>query len=216
MNSFEQNHEESQFDDNLLRSIETLLDEETTTSPDDSKMMNDIHEEIPDYRHINNGAFSFGEQVYQKWSNNESSNENAAKIQRHFVQKSVMNHVKAPHIIKSMKKNAAINATVPTVQPDPRILQYQAMLAEKANQILNQYFQLNFEFLSAQAAILGLPLEQYIQNLLIATTNPTVLLPFQMPQSFPNMMAPNNVPNYQSSPQPQRKFTNRLPFSKKN
>lgn len=222
MNSFDQNHDESQFDDNLLRSIETLLDDKTSLPQENSigdvKKFNEFaygEGDIPKYRNVDHDAFAFGEQVYQKWSTTESNELDAISRQHHFHQKSGLNYGKPPQFIRPTKRNPMVAPTFPSpsIQPDPQILQYQAMLAEKANQILNQYLRLNYEFLNAQATVLGIPLEEYVRNLLIATTNQSISMPLQMPLNFPNMISSNS--SFQRSPQPQRKF-NRSPFNKKN
>lgn len=217
-NNFEQIQEESQFDDNLLRSIEILLDEQQANNREANKIncLDGIDGKVPKFCHVNDNEFSIGAEIYQKWSNIDSIG-NDAKIHRAINgQKLVGNQLKPPHIIKTLRNNPSLNLTIPPPQPvDQQFVQHEAMLAEKANHLMHQYLQLNYEFLSAQAAVLGIPLDQYIRNLLIATTSQTV--PVQVPQTLSGILLPNaNVPNQQNAQQPQQRKFNRLPFAKRN
>lgn len=181
--------EDEQLDDNLLRSIETLLDDNEQSmdgmciggKKGAASMGNGMLNAppntpvspMPQYETLDGSSFAFGSQVYQKWSTNESNNEvpNAAGPKRNYNR----NQSRPANFGKTAKKNivmqtAQINANV-------QIAQYQAMLAEKANQLLHQYLRLNYESLNAQAQILGIPLDQYIRNLLVALNTQSLLMP---------------------------------------
>lgn len=185
--------EDEELDENLLRSIETILDDNEQNSSEmsrepiatiiDNGMANaaaSTATAMPPFQ-ASHGSFGFGNQVYQKWSPNESAEVPTPGFKRNFVR----NPSKAANFMKPMRKNVA-----PTPPPSPnpipqwranaQIAQYQAMLAEKANQLLMQYVRLNYEGLNAQAQILGIPLEQYIRNLLIALNNQPLMMPNQM------------------------------------
>lgn len=217
-NNLKQFQEESQFDDNLLRSIETLLDEQQANNREANKIncLDGIDGEIPEFRQVNDDEFSIGEEIYHKWSNTDSTG-NGAKISRSINgHKFGVNQLKPPHIIKTLRNNPSLNLTIPSPQPvGQQFFQHQTMLAEKANHLMHQYLQLNYEFLSAQAAVLGIPLDQYIRNLLIATTS-QAQMPVQVPQTLQGIPLPNANPNQQNAQQPQQRKFNRLPFAKKN
>lgn len=218
--------EENQFDDNLLRSIEVLLDENEQNSflasscdvsASNSNIQNNQKQAaipMPHFQQMNDNTFAFGNQVYQKWSNNESSEmQNNGGIQKYNSQRPKENYA------KSFKKNAATSMVPPLQQMNPHLLRYQAMLTEKANRLLHQYLQLNYEFLSAQAAILGIPLEQYIRNLLIATTNQSVFMSYQLQQAIPNIVPRNAgspIQNLHQTKQFNKMPFNKMPFNKKN
>lgn len=214
-NNFEQIREESQFDDNLLRSIEILLDEQHANNREANKIncLDDIDGKVPEFFQVNDNEISIGADIYQKWSNIDG---NGGKIPRAITgQKLGVNQLKPPHIIKTLRNNPSLNLTIPPPQSvDQQFVQHEAMLAEKANHLMHQYLQLNYEFLSAQASVLGVPLDRYIRNLLIATTTQTV--PVQVPQTLPGILLPTAVPNQQNAQQPQPRNFNRLPFAKKN
>lgn len=216
-NNFEQIQEESQFDDNLLRSIETLLDEQQANNREANKIncLDGIDGNVPQFRHVNDDQFSIGEEIYQKWSNTDATG-NGAKIHRTINgQKFGVNQLKPPHIIKTLRNNPSLNLTIPTPQSvDQQFFHHQTMLAEKANHLMNRYLQVNYECLSAQAAVLGIPLDQYIRNLLIATTSQAG--PMQVPQTLSGIPLPNAVPNQSNAQQPEQRKYNRLPFAKKN
>lgn len=220
-NHFEQIQEESQFDDQLLRSIETLLDEQQANSREAKKIncLDGIDVDVPEFRQVNDNEFSIGEEIYQKWSNIDSFG-NGAKIARpHNGQQFAGNQSKSSsHTIKTLRNNPSLNVTIPSPQlVDQHFFQHQTMLAEKANHLMHQYLQLNYEFLSAQAAVLGIPLDQYIRNLLIATTTTTSqAVPVEMPQTLQGYPLPNTVSNQHSAQQPHQRKFNRLPFGKKN
>lgn len=214
--------EDEQLDDNLLRSIETLLD-------DNEQGLNGIYREnkryssgkgminappnspvIPQFETSSDGSsFAFGNQVYQKWSTSESTADSVSGVatgpKRNYGRN---NQSRSPHFVKSptVKKNNLQLPVIPNMRNvNVQIAQYQAMLAEKANHLLNQYLRLNYEFLSAQAQILGIPLDQYIRNLLVALNGSQSA--YMMPPSPPilygtaiNPMSPlpsmnNAVPN---------------------
>lgn len=176
--------EDEELDDNLLRSIETLLDDteqhldgkpREKLTPMNNGMMNAPPNTptapIPPFQSMN-GSFAFGNQIYQKWSTNESTDvANAAPPKRNFGR----NQARPPHFVRA-KKNPPLN-TISAMRANVQIAQYQAMLAERANQLLNQYLRLNYEFLNAQAQMIGIPLEQYVRNLLIALNNQSLLMP---------------------------------------
>lgn len=228
MDNFEEFRDESQFDDNLLRSIETLLDENTKSSGKIVKPMKyddfggSTDDDLPKYRPADNGAFAFGERVYPKWSNNESM-ENGGKFQEREKNRmqpplTAMQQSKPPNFMKPMRKNAngsvsAPNSPTPVAPPNSPISQ---SFEQHQSMILNQYLQWNYEFLSAQADKLGLPLDQYIRNLMVATSNQSATLPFRMPQTMPGFFPSVPVPNRMFSPQPQRRFNKSPAFNKKN
>lgn len=201
--------EDEQLDDNLLRSIETLLDdndqssnglscEQATSIADDNGMAGGAAitpptpSAMPQFQSAS-GSFAFGNQVYQKWSSNESSEQPATGIKRHFPSR---NPSRPANYVKPVKKNTLSLNALQAMRASAEIAQYQAMLAEKANQLLAQYLRLNYEHLNAQAQILGIPLEQYIRNLLIALNNQSFLMP---PQPF--MFTPFNPMYMQSQTQ---------------
>lgn len=203
-------------DNNLLRSIETLLDDNEHNldginrereAPVDNDMFNSApNSPMPQFQPMN-GSFAFGSQVYQKWSTNESAEMANMAQKRNFGR----NPSRASHFVKNVKKNVPI-AQSPAARVNAQIAQYQAMLAEKANQLLTQYLRLNYDFLNAQAQILGIPLEQYVRNLLIALNNQSLcMIPNQ-----PLMFAPMN-PFQMTTPTiaQQRAFTKPY-FNKKN
>lgn len=231
--------EDEVLDDNLLRSIETLLDDnehasnglnrEQAPAIADNGMMNGSAPTSPTTPTsptmgpqfpAANGSFSLGNQVYQKWSTNESGEHSAGGMKRNY-----RNHQSRPmNYSKAGKKNAlSVNAL--QARANAEIAQYQMMLAEKANQLLTQYLRLNYEHLYAQAQILGIPLEQYIRNLLIALNNPSFLMPPQPnPFMFPTFnpmflqspLSTPSPPSTPSSPLPQRAWQSKQYFSKKN
>lgn len=192
--------EDEQLDDNLLRSIETLLDDNeqsldggkwtaiengiASNSTVNSPRMTPQHN-LYETRSIDGNSFALGNQIYQKWSVNESGGETAPFV----APKRNYGRYGNNQARSSMKAKKSIqqppNVAVPsnTIRSNPQIAQYQAILAEKANQLLNQYLQLNYEFLSAQAQILGIPLDQYIRNLLVALNNQRLTPPVS-PQPF--------------------------------
>lgn len=217
MSEFVPSSEENQFDENLLRSIETLLDDnehnlfasEINVNSFNSNIEQKPEIPFPPYQQLNDDSFAFGNQIYRKWSNNESNEiQNVGNKPRNNFQKSKEYHG------KPFKKNTTANMVPPLQQLNPHVLRYQAMLVEKANRILHQYLQLNYEFLSAQAAVLGIPLDQYIRNLLMATANQSVLMPFQLQQGIPNLMPQSPIFPMQNVFQP-RQF-NKMPSNKKN
>lgn len=240
--------EDEVLDDNLLRSIETLLDEnehasnglnrEQTATPANSTGMHSnattptttptsptMGPQFP----LATGSFSLGNQVYQKWSTNESGEHQATNgMKRNYTGR---NHQSRPmnHAKPGKKNTLSVNA-LQAMRASAEIAQYQAMLAEKANQLLTQYLRLNYEHLYAQAQILGIPLEQYIRNLLIALNNPSFLVPPQpymfptfnpmfmtMPSQSPlSTPSPPSTPSSPSTPAPQRAWQSKQFFSKKN
>lgn len=212
--------EDEQLDDNLLRSIETLLD-------DNEQNMTGCDEQVNGANGISNvtsmpspfvespfgggSTFSFDNQVYQKWSTNESSVEmqNATMPKRNYNR----NVVKPSNFPKPIKKNVQPSAvpTPPRIAQsmNAQIAQCQAILAEKANQLLNEYLRLNYEFLSAQAQILGIPLDQYIRNLLVALQTQSLIMPqnqflYSPPISPVQTMTMPNFQVQQSQQQPQQ------------
>lgn len=211
--------EDEVLDDNLLRSIETLLDDNEQNSivmsgekmaPADNGMVHPaMNSPMPQFQPMNN-SFAFGSQVYQKWSTNESGEAlNASK--RNYGR----NQSRAPHFVRPAKKYSPPTSPtgIPAMRANVQIAQYQAMLAEKANQLLTQYLRLNYENLNAQAQILGVSMEQYIRNLLIALNNQSLLMPSQ-----PFMFAPMNplqMPMPANITQQQRAFAKQY-FNKKN
>lgn len=122
-------------------------------------------------------------------------------FRRFFFLRFSLNHTKDVHRKPFKKYTPPSTPTrqTPPASPlptnNPQLSHYQAILSGMANQILHQYMQLNFEFLSAQATMLGLPLEQYVRNLLIATANPPILMPMQVPQATSNGNAAFVPPN---------------------
>lgn len=236
--------EDEVLDDNLLRSIETLLDDnehasnglnrEQAPAMADNGMVNGSAPTSPTTPTsptmgpqfpAANGSFSLGNQVYQKWSTNESGEHPASGMKRNYGR----NHhqSRATNYVKPAKKNPL---TVNAMRANAEIAQYQAILAEKANQLLTQYLRLNYESINAQAQILGIPMEQYVRNLLIALNNPSLLMPpqqylfapfnpmfmtmpFQSPLSTPS---PPTTPSSPSTPAPQRAWQSKQYFSKKN
>lgn len=215
--------EDEVLDDNLLRSIETLLDDNEQhldgkprekPTPLYNGMMNAPPNTpstpstpmSPPFQSMN-GSFAFGNQVYQKWSTNESTEVPAnAAPKRNFGR----NNGRASHFVRA-KKNPPLN-TIAQMRANAQIAQYQAMLAERANQLLNQYLRLNYEFLNSQAQIIGVPLEQYVRNLLIALNNQSLLMPNQ------SMFAPFN-PLAMTMPtisQPSPRAITKQYFNKKN
>lgn len=233
--------EDEVLDDNLLRSIETLLDDNEMASnglnrdqaamvADNNGMQSDgttpttpttptMGPQFPSA----NGSFSLGNQVYQKWSTNESGEHPANGMKRNYTGR---NHQSRPmNYSKPGKKNTLSVNALQAMRASAEIAQYQAMLAEKANQLLTQYLRLNYEHLYAQAQILGIPLSQYIQNLLIALNNPSFLMPPQPnPFMFPTFnpmflqspLSTPSPPSTPSSPVPQRAWQSKQYFSKKN
>lgn len=206
-------------DDNLLRSIETLLDDNEHNldginrehgAPVDNGMFNSAPSSpMPQFQPMN-GSFSFGNQVYQKWSTNDSGEMANMAPKRNYGR----NPSRASsNFVKPVKKNAPAANGMPATRVNIQIAQYQAMLAEKANQLLTQYLRLNYDFLNAQAQILGIPLEQYIRNLLIALNNQSLCM---MPNQ-PLMFGPMNPLQSMTSPTiaQQRAFTKPY-FNKKN
>lgn len=235
--------EDEVLDDNLLRSIETLLDdnelasnglnrEQVATMADNNGMQSNASTPTtptspsmggPQFPAAN-GSFSLGNQVYQKWSTNESGEHPANGMKRNYTGR---NHQSRPmNYSKPGKKNTLSVNALQAMRASAEIAQYQAMLAEKANQLLTQYLRLNYEHLHAQAQILGIPLEQYIRNLLIALNNPSFLMPpqpYMFPQFNPMFLqsplstpSPPSTPSTPSSPAPQRAWQSKQYFSKKN
>lgn len=197
--------EDEQLDDNLLRSIETLLDDNeqsldgskwtamengigiANSASINSSRMTPQHDSY-ETRSIDGNSFAFGNQIYQKWSTNESGGENAPMVTPKRNYGRYANQSRSMNSMKSAKKhiqqppNGAVSTNA--MRSNAQIAQYQAILAEKANQLLNQYLQLNYEFLSAQAQILGIPLDQYIRNLLVALNNQRLTPPVSPNQPF--------------------------------
>lgn len=230
--------EDEVLDDNLLRSIETLLDdnEQTSNGLNREQAMADNNgmadgttppltptspSMVPPFQSMN-GSFSLGTQVYQKWSTNESNEQPAGGMKRNY---SGRNHqLRATNYVKPAKKNTLSVNALQAMRASAEIAQYQAMLAEKANQLLTQYLRLNYEHLTAQAQILGIPLEQYIRNLLIALNNQSFLMPpqpFMFPSFNPLYMTMPSSPSPPSTPSPptvaqQRAWQSKQFFSKKN
>lgn len=232
--------EDEVLDDNLLRSIETLLDDneqtsnglnrEQATAIADNGMADAITPPptptspsmVPQFQSTT-GSFSLGNQVYQKWSTNESGEQPAAGMKRNYVGR---NHPsRATNYVKPVKKNPLSVNALHAMRASAEIAQYQAMLAEKANQLLTQYLRLNYEHLTAQAQILGIPLEQYIRNLLIALNNQSFLMPpqpFMFPpfnplyMTMPSSPSPPSTPTSPSTTAQQRAWQSKQYFSKKN
>lgn len=231
--------EENHLDDMLLRSIETLLDEpEQTMKPPPPPPMPQFHltatvpmgtrgldhlPQIPMTPNVQmDSSFNIGSETYRKWSNNES----IEPAEKPVLRPTRLNFVKPKEPLKLFKKirpstPVSPNPMTPPMTPPPitptgqQMANYQALVAEKANQILHQYMQLNYEFLSAQAAVLGIPLEQYIRNLMIATTNPPIVLPLQSGNVSP--FAPSSpMPSMPNTPPTPRRPMNRMAFTKRN
>lgn len=209
-------------DDNLLRSIETLLDDneqnsggmnhENGLSADSGMVQSSSNSSMPQFQPMT-GSLAFGSQVYQKWSTNESGEMANMASKPKYWRNNNNNPTRATHFVKPVRKNQPppppIN--IPAARVNAQIAQYQAMLAEKANQLLTQYLRLNYEFLNAQAQILGISLEQYIRNLLIALNSQSLVMPNQ-----PLMFAPMNpLPMTSPTIAQQRAFTKQY-FNKKN
>lgn len=234
--------EENQLDDMLLRSIEILLDENDQsvampiTSPYPKPILaasnarvQELHQPpsvVPAIQQMSPTAFSIGNQTYRKWSNTESMEQQKPMAPRparlNFAKP------KEPHV-KYFKKpmTPTPTSTTPTI-PNPmtpmlspsnaQFMRNQALLAEQANHILNQYMQLNYEFLSAQATVLGIPLEQYIRNLLIATTSPPIVVPTMLPGQAGPTFGQHNLPTaaFQNAhATATRPTANRMPFNKR-
>lgn len=204
--------EDEQLDDNLLRSIETLLDDNEQQSSNGMNREQAIANAVngatmpmattpttptsPQFQSTNDG-FAFGSQVYQKWSTNESGEQPTGGMKRNYSGRNYS--VRPSNYVKPIKKNPlSVNNfnAMQAMRASAEIAQYQALLAEKANQLLTQYLRLNYEHLTAQAQILGIPLEQYIRNLLTALNNQSFLM---APQ--PYLFAPFN-PLYMSMQSP--------------
>lgn len=213
--------EDEQLDDNLLRSIETLLDDNEHNggefsrgklAPSENRMVSSAPSSpLPQYEPLNGSAFSFGNQVYQKWSTNESSADvpNVGP-KRNFVR----NQFRSSSFGKSTRKiPPAPPASPPPARLDIQIAQYKAMLDERANQLLEQYWRLNYATLSAQAQKLGISMDQYVRNLVFALNSQTLMVPNQ-PLLFPPT-SPVQSPTTMPTAAPQRAFTKQH-FNKKN
>lgn len=147
--------EDEVLDDNLLRSIETLLDdneqasnglnrrEQSATTIAESGMIDVVAATttppmtptspptvVPQFGSANNGSFSLGNQVYQKWSTNESGGMKRNYTGRNHQSRST-NYTKSG----GRKNTLPVNA----MRYNADIAQCQAILAEKANQLLTQY-----------------------------------------------------------------------------
>lgn len=234
--------EENQLDDMLLRSIETLLDEndQTVASPSYLKPMmtasngrgqepHQLPTAMPAIQQMTNSAFSVGNQTYRKWSNSESMEQHKPMAPR--PARLNFGKPKEPHA-KYFKRpmtpmTPTPTSTTPTI-PSPmtpllspnnaQFMRNQALLAEQANHILHQYMQLNYEFLSAQATVLGIPLEQYIRNLLIATTSPPILMPTVAPGQAGSPLGAANLQAaamQNAHAAANRPAANRMPFNKR-
>lgn len=217
--------EERFLDDNLLRSIETLLDDNELSSNGLSREQAAIPSAengmpvvmttttttpppppttptVPKYQSTSDG-FAFGNQVYQKWSTTESGEQPPIGMKRNFTGGHRNHQPRSTNYVKPIKKNPVNSVlmnnfnALQQMRANAEIAQYQALLAEKANQLLTQYLRLNYDHLNAQAQILGIPLEQYVRNLLIALNSQSFLLPPQ-----PIMFAPPYNPLYMTMPSP--------------
>lgn len=193
--------EDEQLDDNLLRSIETLLDDNEQSmdgmgggKKGNASIGNEMsappNSPMPQYETLNGSSFAFGNQVYQKWSTNETNIEVPNPVggpKRTYNR----NQPRPSNFGKSFKKAAMQSAAagLAAVRVNTQIAQYQAILAEKANQLLNQYLRLNYDSLNAQAQILGISLDQYVRNLMLALNTQSMLT---MPLNQPFLYAPIN------------------------
>lgn len=243
--------DDEELDDNLLRSIETLLVDENEQSSNELNREQAIASVaaaavadnngmtgattptspmVPQFQ-SSNGAFTFGNQVYQKWSTSESSEQQPSHVGMKRIY-SNRNHLSRPtNYVKPAKKNSLSVNAINAMRANAEIAQYQAILAEKANQLLTQYLRLNYEHLNAQAQILGIPLEQYIRNLLIALNNQSFLMPPQpflyapfnpmtpfmtMPPQSPATPSPPSTPSPTTTIPQQRAWQTKQYFPRKN
>lgn len=210
--------DDEELDDNLLRSIETLLDDneqnkggsrEKSTPNENERMTRSAPSSpLPQFEPVNGSSFTLGNQVYQKWSTNESGEPPNGGTKRNFAR----NQFRSASFGKSVRKNPTL-PPLQTVRANAEIAQYKAMLDEKATQLLDQYLRLNYASLSAQAQKLGIPLDQYIRNLMVALNSQTFMVPNQ-PLLF-SPVSPVQQPTFMPNFSPQRAFT-KPQYNKKN
>lgn len=178
--------EQQQFDDDLVKSIETLLDDSSDQRYDDSISLGSDSTNTPssvDYPFFDDqlkttqvqchhpNELSIGDQTYRKWSPVESDEQQQLyqpPQQRFQAYRSTLKQItQPPHVIKSQKRSASIPPqTSPTSHANGQALAYEKLkMVEQTNQFFNQCLQLNMESLRQQASRLGVPLEQVCSSL---------------------------------------------------